>query len=102
MLLLMTACEGYVGIGRTESWAGLQILPLQLAYLQGEGPAWLVSLFAAGVFGLGFGLGSPLLCCRTLARRFLNHTCCMMKINKKNPPFNWKWRLGKKWNSIVV
>ena len=39
ILLLITACDGYVGIGRTESWAGLQILPLQLAYLQGEGPA---------------------------------------------------------------
>lgn len=75
MLLFMTACGGYVGIGRTDSWAGLHIFPLQLAYLQGDGPACDVSLLAVGAFGLGFGLGSPLLCCRTLARRFLNHTC---------------------------
>ena len=31
MLLLMTAWDGYVGIGLTESCAGLQIFPLQLA-----------------------------------------------------------------------
>lgn len=77
MLLLMTAWDGYVGIGLTESCAGLQIFPLQLAYLHGDGPACEESLLTVGVFGLGLGLGSPLLCCRTLARRFLNHTCTL-------------------------
>ena len=74
-LFITAACDGYVGMGRTDSWAGLQIFPLQLAYLHGEGTAWELSLVLVGVLGLGLGLGSPLLCCLTLARRFLNHTC---------------------------
>lgn len=66
-------------MGRTESWAGLQMFPLQLAYLHGDGTACEDSLLDVGVLGLGLGLGSPLLCCLTLARLFLNHTCCRIK-----------------------
>lgn len=82
VLLITAACDGYVGMGRTDSWAGLQIFPLQLAYLHGDGTACDDSLLVVGVLGLGFGLGSPLLCCLTLARLFLNHTCCEIIINK--------------------
>ena len=72
MLLFRT---GYVGIGLTDSWAGLQMFPLQLAYRHGEGMVCGGSLLAVGALGFGFGFGSPLLCWRTLARLFLNHTC---------------------------
>lgn len=77
-LFITAACDGYVGIGRTDSCAGLQMFPLQLAYRHGDGADWeLLSLLLVGVFGFGFGFGSPLLCCLTFALLFLNHTCTL-------------------------
>lgn len=76
MPLFMTECDGkFDRLGRTDSWAGLQIFPLQLAYRQGDGGTGCGRSFViGGVLGFGFGFCSPLVSCLAFARLFLNHT----------------------------